>query len=222
YADNPTFLENTATVKPGNGVLTNQSTTVVLVEGNNCVQNEPLAVEFLDFDAAAAGQTIVLNWETADESNAEEFVIERRTKSDVLFRRIGNVEAQNEAFNRYQFVDENVRGGVEYFYRLRQVDSDAKTIFSPIRQASIAGKGEYEVTLVPNPTTGAVTLNWTKDLPNNYEVEVIAANGQIIQTQQVTNGDAPRLDLSSFPTNLYFVKINTERGSIVKKLMLNK
>jgi len=154
--------------------------------------------------------------------NAEGFTIERRTKANFNFTKIGFVTANNEVSNQYSFVDKDVRGGVDYFYRLRQIDTDAKSEFSPIRQACIEGEGDYELTLVPNPTTGNVTLNWTKDLPSNYEVEVITANGQVVYVQQVSDSAELRLDLSNLPANLYFVKINTEAGAIVKKLMLNE
>ncbi len=80
---------------------------------------------------------------------------------------------------------------------------------------------ERNITLFPNPTTGAIQIRvkqWTSDL--KYEIYNIL--GQTLKVNELQNNEI--IDLGNLPSDIYFIKIteiDTNR-SIVKKIVLEK
>jgi Secretion system C-terminal sorting domain len=73
-------------------------------------------------------------------------------------------------------------------------------------------------TIYPNPTTGILTINTAnKDLKDLY-VEVINLNGQVVK-REILRGVNPEMNIQSLPTGLYFLKIKTEEGIGVAKIL---
>ena len=75
------------------------------------------------------------------------------------------------------------------------------------------------ILLYPNPTTGVLTLlnNTTTQLSNAVITDV---KGRVIKTIDLTGaGIETNFSLESLATGMYFVKINTEDASIVKRIV---
>ena len=78
---------------------------------------------------------------------------------------------------------------------------------------------ENGVTLFPNPTTGMLTLRNDSSLELTNAV-VTDVNGRIINTINLSSaGTQTTISLESVATGLYFVKINSETSSIVKRIV---
>ncbi|RDK87105.1 M36 family metallopeptidase [Marinirhabdus gelatinilytica] len=74
------------------------------------------------------------------------------------------------------------------------------------------------IALYPNPTTGMVTIsnNSEQVLTNAVVTDV---NGRTIYTIDLSGANATTLSLENVATGLYFVRINSEQASIIKRII---
>ncbi|WP_430405357.1 LamG-like jellyroll fold domain-containing protein [Fluviicola sp.] len=72
------------------------------------------------------------------------------------------------------------------------------------------------IAVFPNPTHNEVTV--TMDAAS-AKIEVVDAQGKLLQTTQVISGG--KVDLSAYETGVYFLKITTESGSTLERIVKN-
>ncbi len=72
------------------------------------------------------------------------------------------------------------------------------------------------ITLRPNPADKQVTVSAVLPL---LHVEVYDLAGRLVETRQ-PSGTALQLDLKSYPTGTYLVKVTTATGTTTKKLVV--
>ncbi len=112
--------------------------------------NCALPIELLSFRAEKKGGEVLLTWQTASELNNDRFVIER-AGPDLHFLEIGQVKGAGTTLQErhYSFTDHQPAMG-ENYYRLRQIDFDGSSSFSPyafVEMESETGK----IRVYPNP-----------------------------------------------------------------------
>ena len=113
----------------------------------------PLLVQLVAFTVTANGQaTVALAWTTASEVKSARFEVER-SPDGVAFAKIGTVAAAAGGSTRahsYAFVDETLAryATALVYYRLRQVDQDGTSAYSPVRSVGLSRAG---LALSPNP-----------------------------------------------------------------------
>ena len=76
---------------------------------------------------------------------------------------------------------------------------------------------ESKLKLYPNPTNGRITI----ELEEMQKVMVYNALGQILLSKEA-NGDALQLDLAGLGNGLFWVKIMSQNGMVVKPLVISK
>ncbi|PCJ25706.1 MAG: hypothetical protein COA97_07455 [Flavobacteriales bacterium] len=76
-----------------------------------------------------------------------------------------------------------------------------------------------EVTLYPNPTSGVVAIRITG--VKEFDYTVIDIVGNLVTTKSV-NGSNAVIDLTNNAKGVYFITVNTEKGSVTKKVMLTE
>ena len=74
----------------------------------------------------------------------------------------------------------------------------------------------------PNPSNGVFNIDLSGLNTQNIQIEVYAANGQLIKDNVNIIGDAAQLDLSSAAAGVYLVKVRTESGVHTARITLNK
>ncbi|MEL5996504.1 T9SS type A sorting domain-containing protein [Hymenobacter segetis] len=170
----------------------------------------PLPVELTRFDAAAKPQGIALSWATATEKNSDYFEVQRSADGEI-FQRVGSVKGQGTSSNahEYAFLDGHPLAGLSY-YRLRQVDTDGTSTFSPVATVQMRG----EVAVYPNPSTGTVSLPATMGA---VRYRVLNALGQAVLSGQATGSD--QLDLHTLAKGSYFLELTGAGGSTIQRLM---
>ncbi|HSV76459.1 MAG TPA: hypothetical protein VLH37_05450 [Bacteroidales bacterium] len=101
--------------------------------GTVVVSPDPLPIELLSFSVNAGTESVLLNWETATETNNDFFTIERST--DVQnWEILGYVDGAGNSNKplSYSFTDSQPLEGISY-YRLKQTDFDGKyEYFGPV------------------------------------------------------------------------------------------
>jgi len=126
-------------------------------------------------------------------------------------------------------IDDGHGWHTEWYPSLFDTYYSAKPAYYAIQEAlesSASVLNEYfyraVMTILPNPTTGTFAIQGE----NIQSVEITNINGQIIKQLSIDSPSASRqdyqlsIDLSDQPKGLYFVKINTEKGISVKKVVL--
>ena len=174
-----------------------------------CGHNTP--VELSSFHAMQQGFSIVLEWETLSESNNYGFEIQRaEILSDFSVIGFCHGHGTTQNHNSYRIVDQPVQKGW-YRYRLRQIDLDGTSTFSPVVEVNlIVAAGETHAS--PNPSHGPVTIRFSVAEPTTIELQIININGQIVHQAQQDFGPGtnhfdwtgPAESARSFTSGPYF------------------
>jgi len=75
---------------------------------------------------------------------------------------------------------------------------------------------DASINVFPNPTANNVTVTMSSD---NASVEVADAQGKVLQVMTISNGGT--VDLSAYGTGVYFLRIKTETGSAIERVVKN-
>ena len=166
----------------------------------------PLPVELSAFTATAAGYRAVrLAWATASEKNSAAFEVER-SLNGTGFDRIGTVAAAgtSTAPREYALTDARLPAGTAtLYYRLKQVDQDGTSSYSPVRTVTPGGGAGNDLTLAPNPGRNATLAGAVPAAP----VQVFDAVGRLVLTATADTTGTARLVLpAALPAGVYVVR----------------
>jgi hypothetical protein len=124
------------------------------------LSNAPLPVTLTAFSAQAPRRDAVqLQWTTATELHSARFVVERSLDGKA-FAAIGSVDAAGSTTTQrtYSLLDSQLPPSeTTLYYRLRQVDQDGTSAYSPVRVVALP-LAPAALALFPNPATRATTL----------------------------------------------------------------
>ncbi|MGI4864757.1 MAG: LamG-like jellyroll fold domain-containing protein [Janthinobacterium lividum] len=188
----------------------------------------PLPVVLTAFTARASGGSALLDWATASEKNNASFAVERsRTGRPVDFVAIGQLAGQgtSTAAHTYRFTDPNAAAmGAVVYYRLRQVDVDGTSTYSPVRAVSFGdASAAANVALFPNPVAGLSTSLDLSQLPATatYQVRLLDATGRASRQWALPGGQTQPLDLGSLAPGTYLLLVSGQRadGSALRQVL---
>lgn len=182
----------------------------------------PLPVSLTAFNAVRSTSNALLTWTTASEQNNKGFEVQVATDGST-FRALGFVDsgAPNSAqIKEYKYTDtESGKFGTRY-YRLRQVDLDGKSSYSPVRAVSFDGLASTSGAIVayPNPFTGSDKINFNFDAAVHDGVahlKLVDAVGRTVRDQSVTlNGASITVgDLDNLLSGMYLARITLPDGT---------
>ncbi|MBF9224031.1 T9SS type A sorting domain-containing protein [Hymenobacter ruricola] len=160
----------------------------------------PLPVELTAFTGKARGTGVELSWHTATERNSAYFQVERAADARGDFRTLGKVAAAGSATKAsdYQFVD--AQPLAQGYYRLRQVDQDGTTAYSPV--VAVSATPATALAAYPNPTTGLLALRGTAATG----FTLLNWLGQVVQQGTFSVNEAQQLDLRAHPNGVYYLR----------------
>lgn len=181
----------------------------------NWVVVDVLPVKYASpLSAKVEGESILLEWATATETNNKGFNIERSEdgKNWTNIAWVAGKATSNQLHN-YRFVDSAPHSGINY-YRLKQVDFDEKFEYSNIVTAVLENRGEVQ--LFPNPVTDWLTIKSREGVPVQ-EVHVLDYSGKEVNVEW---GDNEELDISTLTPGVYFVKIKLFNEIVVRRFLV--
>ena len=189
---------------------------VVLVQH---VEIAVLPIELIYFTAAVRGNMVRLEWATAMEENFDYFSIERSLDGK-NFVEIAQVPGNGSSYQRidYSYTDGFPSIGFSY-YRLRSIDYDG---YNEIFDYAIVNveDAKYEANVFPNPVTeGKVNIQVNFDLETTAQVLVYNNMGLVKLSFTLENWLSPH-DLSGLPPGNYLIKIITQNGVFVKRILI--
>jgi hypothetical protein len=188
----------------------------------------PLPVELVKFDAQAVqNRDGLLKWTTASEIGNDHFEVERSLDA-TNFVSIGRVAGQGSKASStdYTFTDAGigpkVAAGQPVYYRLKQVDVDGKSTYSPVRSVSFTAPAVLTLALYPNPASSATSLDLSA-LPTTgtYQVVMLDATGRQVRQLSLGGGLVQNLTLSDLATGTYQVVVSGQRadGSVLRQVL---
>jgi Secretion system C-terminal sorting domain len=175
-----------------------------------------LPVELLDFTAQNEEKTVLLQWSTATEVNADRFEVEH-SADGLHFQSFGTVQAvgHSASLQRYQLRHTQPVPGLNY-YRLRQVDRDGRAEYSPIAAVNRSVSAEADWLVFPNPApSNAVLTVWlSEQIGASATATLSDITGRQVLEAKVEPGHNT-LVINTLPDGVYFLKIGTLSRRVV-------
>ncbi len=165
----------------------------------------PLPVVLTAFQGKATPAGVALSWQTASEHNSAYFVVERTDSSVAGFRAVGRVvgAGTSSLARSYQFVDATPLAPRGY-YRLRQVDRDGTTTFSPVIAVATQLPGA-SLAAYPLPASASLTVVGA----TGCQLAILDQLGRTLQRVASPAASVRQLDVSQLPTGSYYVRDET-------------
>lgn len=200
------------------GANTTTSTTFGSTVKGFSVNNPPLPVELISFDAKVLNDNILLNWITASEVDNDYFEIEHSVNG-IDFVKIGNIEGKGQSnfANDYRFIDTQPKDGINY-YRLKQIDFDGKYEYGDIVFVEYKTSGKVKI----YPSLSSSEINVTlPESGKDITYKIITFTGQIWQEGSFDNvGANTNIDIQKLPAGNYLIQIGNK--SFSETLRFNK
>jgi hypothetical protein len=212
------------------GIETDIFNNVWLIAGNTLtVFNEHgiiIPVEMVSFTAQAAGSSVILNWITASETNNLGFYVERNSGAGWI--EIGFKEGSGTSTEpkQYSFTDFNPGSG-ELNYRLRQTDLNGTASYSDVLQLNIDHQVVYNLYLnYPNPFNPSTTIKYSLAEKGRVILIIFDLLGReiikLIDEEKLSGEYEINWNASSYPSGVYFLRMQAEHFSETRKLILMK
>ncbi|MBL0273815.1 MAG: DNRLRE domain-containing protein [Chitinophagaceae bacterium] len=182
--------------------------------------NSPLPVNLVSFKAIAENNSKVkITWTTSYERDNSHFEVQR-SKDGINFLSIGTIPGMNNSnsLHDYNFYDNLPFKGVS-FYRLKQVDIDARLSYSRIERVNITDtKNSFDV--YPNPSTGnAFNITLLKDIRGVIEINVYDMKGSLQLQQQFSGANTITINHHLSP-GVYTIRLTGDRLNEIKQLAI--
>lgn len=172
--------------------------------------NAPLPVKLTAFDAKVIAKSTLLSWSTSSEMNNNGFEIEISTDG-VDFENIGFVKGagNSNATRYYTFNHDNAE---DAFYRLKQIDFDGKTTYSPVISVQ---NTKAEADLNPNPFNEFIQVTTNNTISH---AEIVDMMGKVVLSETV-NSNSVNLNAKDLLNGIYFIKIYQGDSVITKRII---
>jgi hypothetical protein len=166
-----------------------------------------LPVELTDFSARVVGQNAILTWETATESSNDYFTIESSIDGvewivesiipGAINSRSSRVYSAN--FEMYE----------DTYFRLRQTDLNGKSHALPPVLLKLISQESQKFIQSSNPTFGLLEIAGF----GPGQLTVLNCQGFVVHREWLeADKDSERIDVSHFPTGVYFVHLESQLG----------
>lgn len=174
-----------------------------------------LPVKLVSFDATREGESANLVWRTSEETNSDQFEIQRSADGK-SWAKIGSVKSNGESNvpRDYTFTDNNPLSG-ENLYRLRMVDFDGTFAYSKIESLRFNDIASY---VYPNPVVNSFVVKGKTD--SFKSLSIINLSGKVVYEQQSAS---KTVDVAHLPNGSYIVQLTTPGGETVQqKIVIRK
>ena len=194
-----------------NTVALSTSTFLPFIVGE---ANTTLPLTLISFTAKESLNSVKLAWQTTDEVNLKNYVLQHRRGND--FQDIYTVAANNKpgVFN-YNYTHLNPTAGTNY-YRLVGVDFDgSKQTSNPIPVTVTLGN---EVTVYPNPVTQK-NISVSGVIKGDV-IRILNIQGQVVFTKTASGNQVEEINVQNIQAGTYILSIeNSGRITSTKKLI---
>ncbi|MBX3241131.1 MAG: T9SS type A sorting domain-containing protein [Chitinophagaceae bacterium] len=167
------------------------------------------------FTLGESNGSIVLNWSTVQESNTSHFVIEQ-SPDGKNYEPVRTLAAggNTSGVTNYSFSYSPAVGQTSFFFRIKQLDLDGKSSYSPTRSIKLTSSRVIQV--YPNPSYGILNFNVPE---NNSKIVLYDMTGRSVKTAIFGRG-VQQLDISNLPAGVYQVAvINSDQLLFTRRII---
>jgi photosystem II stability/assembly factor-like uncharacterized protein len=173
-----------------------------------------IPVELTSFTASVQEKNVLLNWNTATETNNRGFEVQRsETKGEWMS--IGFVAGNGTTTEpkNYSFTDNNITTG-KYAYRLQQIDYDGTFEYSNVIEidVSITPQVFSLEQNYPNPFNPVTTISYTLPSESYVTVSIYSLTGEkvaeLVNSVKQAGYHATSWEAVNFSTGMYFYTLN--------------
>ena len=186
-----------------------------------------IPVELTSFVGSTVNGTVVLNWNTATETNNSGFELQR-SSDRINFSNIAFVPGFGTTTEprSYSYTDKSANNGT-YYFRLKQIDFNGAFAYSQIVEVDVAAPIDFAlIQNYPNPFNPSTIISYS--LPQNslvtlkvYDVLGNEVATLVNETKSAGKYDI-RFDASGLSNGIYFYSIKAENFTSTKKMILMK
>jgi|GEM_PF-1205271 len=97
-------------------------------------------------------------------------------------------------------------------------DSIVVTLYVDDCDVSVRELSTGFINIYPNPTSGLIKIE-NKAVKGEVRVELYSANGQLMMSKNFGENEGMSLDITDYATGIYTVKVNSEKGLDVKRII---
>jgi len=152
---------------------------------------------------------------------ADSIKIWRGKSNDVVYPTIVSITKQN---NTSSYTDNTMQTDVEYFYFAEIKQNDGQWIVtSPIWYTNTTPAGisensvSFDFNFFPNPVSQKLSVSTSEC--DDYKISVLDISGRTIYSAEFFEKSF-MVDISSFATGIYYLKLQNSKNSVVKKLVV--
>lgn len=189
--------------------------------------DDPVPVEFTSFSSIVSGNNILLEWNTATETNNSGFEIERKTINK-NFEYVGFVSGAGTTTEprSYSFTDYQLSSGT-YVYRLKQIDYDGSFEYSNEVEAEVIAPSIYSLEQnYPNPFNPTTNIDFSIAEAGIVKIAVYNMLGQevklVLDEFKETGSHKIQFNASALTSGVYFYKLETANFNQTRKMILAK
>jgi hypothetical protein len=193
----------------------------------------PLPVELTSFTALLRNGSVQLKWTTATETNNYGFDVERSTDGRT-WETLGFVPGNGTTSSQRDYGYTNRLSATELLsrtlsYRLRQIDRDGTTDYSPVVTVALAPAAS-SLTLLQNfPNPFNPSTNITFNLPESGAVTLTVYNELGVEVARLHDGaqleagwHTASFDASALPSGVYMYRLTSAAGTNMKTMIVSK
>jgi hypothetical protein len=84
----------------------------------------------------------------------------------------------------------------------------------------IKENSETDIDVFPNPNSGKFEIKLNNQYYQDATVSLMNIIGEVLVEKKINNKKPVQFDASSFPSGIYYIKLQTENGTYIKKVCL--
>lgn len=181
------------------------------------ISDDVLATTWNNFTANKKEKTVLLNWQTANESNNAYFSVERSSNGSNKFYAIDKVPGKGNSaqLQPYIFEDINPLKGCNY-YRLKQVDADGHFSYSKILLVDF--ETAAAIKLYPNPVKDILRIEGLNST-GATSLAIVDLSGRVMARATNSNTNTYTWNIQTLPSGMYYIIINSTTQRSTLKLL---
>jgi hypothetical protein len=162
---------------------------------------------------------VVVEWQTSSEVNFGHFELQKSNDPKKGFSFLASI-TPSPGRSKYEYRDKRIPSDVTQYYRLKMIDQDGSYAWSKI----VSAKREttsVEVSIFPNPAADELTVSSSEPISG---LELVNSRGLTVLDRQTENKTwIEKLDVSSYQTGIYLLKVRLQGGKqVFKKISLTR
>jgi hypothetical protein len=179
----------------------------------------PLPLELSSFSGRAERDMNKLFWTTLAETNTAYFEIERSDQRNDFYS-IGRVIAIENSQGKFNYhFDDKVPSVGNNYYRLKMVDQDQSSRYSPI--INIKAGISFSINIFPNPNDGKFTLYINGKVLSDLHIQIYNSNGDLVLQELIDrNLRKDDFDLSGLVSGVYVFHVSSGLDVFTDKIIV--